>query len=99
NRRLASSRRNKQTVPRLTALRTYPSGRPSGSLSKHKWSVTGPLPPVTAPHTEANLTRQYAANNYSSCLTRTCDAWLTSVNAGKDSQNSYVTTNDQLPYV
>src|SRR5699024_6057580 len=68
NKRPVSSKRSKQTGPRRIVPRTSPNGVLSGNLSKHKWTTTGPLQPVTAPHTGANLTRQYAANNYSSCL-------------------------------
>src|SRR5699024_4082505 len=99
SRRPVSSRRSKQTGPRRIVPRTSPNGVPSGNLSKHKWSTTIPLQPTTGPHTVAPLILQYVVSNHNSYLIPTCDAWPTSSNAVKDSQNSSVTTNEQLPNV
>src|SRR5699024_2682464 len=88
SRRPVSSKRNKQTGPRRIVPRTSPNGVPSGNLSKHKWNTTVPLPPMIGPHTVAPLILQYVVSNYNSYLIPTCDAWPTSANAGKDSQNS-----------
>src|SRR5699024_10291612 len=99
SRRPVSSKRSKQTGPRRIVPRTSPNGVLSGNLSKHKWSTTVPLPPTTGPLSGANLTLQYVVNSCNLCPIRTCDAWLTSVNAGRNSPNSSETTNDQLPNV